>query len=394
MANDHSHGSSVATYVIVALILGVITYIEFAIVEYEIAWLSTFWILFWLVLLSIAKFVLVVMFFMHLKDDDNLYTGFFGSGMVFALGTFVVLALLFTLPATFRFFQAETPAVEPEHVEETTHAEDAGHGAEVALSEELRSRIETDGYSRPIAQILDLPRPKDHRLVLRAPGVPEEVGYTLSAEPALFGQAAGGTAQEEAASAEQDRAEGAEGPADAQDGSGQDEAAQEAGADADQQTPDEAAQQEEPPADEAVEGGAPASGWDQELGEQVYSGNCAACHQANGTGIPGAFPPLAENMPRLYAAGGGREYLIDVMLYGLQGQITVSGMTYNGVMPAWQQLSNEQIAAVLNHELTSWGNNDLIDDFSPIAPDEVEAQRGQGLSAQQVREERGALVLP
>ena len=411
MAKEHAHESSIATYVVVALVLGVITYVEFAIVEFEIAWLSSFWILFWLVLLSIAKFILVIAFFMHLKDDDNLYTGFFGSGIVFAMGTFVVLALLFTLPAAFRFFQAETPAVEPELVEEAAHGEDPG------ISEDVLTLIETDGYTRPIADILDTPRPKDQRVILLGPALAEELGFTLlpETEPldaagdveggaedvAPEGEAADAAVAADAQDPAPSAGEGAEEGADAPPGV--DEVAQEDGAPEDAPQEEgapaaEAAQEDDAPADEAAQEGAAdeeqAAAWDEALGEQVYGANCASCHQPTGQGIPGAFPPLAEHMADLYAAEGARDYLINVMLYGLQGQITVGGAPYNGVMPAWPQLSNEQIAAVLNHELTSWGNRDLLQDFQPLTPAEVEEQRGQGLTAQQVLEQREALALP
>jgi mono/diheme cytochrome c family protein len=140
---------------------------------------------------------------------------------------------------------------------------------------------------------------------------------------------------------------------------------------------------------EAAEPQAPVADFDwQQLGETTYVQNCSACHQANGQGIPGAFPPLAGHIPNLYNAEGGREYLIKVVLYGLQGQIVVDGMTYNGAMNPWGQLSNEQIAAALNHELTSWGNDQLLTNFTPIMPDEVEALRGLGLAPTQVLEAR------
>ena len=144
------------------------------------------------------------------------------------------------------------------------------------------------------------------------------------------------------------------------------------------------------PSDEVLAQAEDSFDW-QALGEQAYTGNCAACHQANGQGVPGAFPPLVEHMSTLYNAEGGREYLINVVLYGLQGEINVLGQTYNGVMPPWSQLSNEQIAAILNHELTSWGNDALLEEFTPILPDEVEAERANTLTAAQVLELRPEL---
>lgn len=135
-----------------------------------------------------------------------------------------------------------------------------------------------------------------------------------------------------------------------------------------------------------------AAGGQSQLGATTYN-NCAGCHQANGQGIPGAFPPLAGHLPDLYQAQGGRDYLIHVLLYGLQGPITVAGKSYNGSMPAWAQLSDEQIAAVLDHELQSWGNADTLKNFKPITPDEVKARRGDKLSPQDVHALRDKLEL-
>ena len=128
----------------------------------------------------------------------------------------------------------------------------------------------------------------------------------------------------------------------------------------------------------------------QQLGETTYA-NCVACHQQNGQGIVGAFPPLAGHINELYNAPGGRKYIINVVLYGLQGEIDVLGQSYNGLMAAWPQLNDEEVAATLNHELTSWGNDALLEDFSPILPEEVAAERGNALSSAQVLELRPAL---
>jgi mono/diheme cytochrome c family protein len=97
-------------------------------------------------------------------------------------------------------------------------------------------------------------------------------------------------------------------------------------------------------------------------------------------------------MPALYSADGGRDYLINVLLFGLQGPIEAAGQNYNGIMPGWSQLSDEEIAAVLNHELTSWGNEELFgEDFMLVSPEDVAAGRDDTLTAQQVHELRGSL---
>ena len=128
-------------------------------------------------------------------------------------------------------------------------------------------------------------------------------------------------------------------------------------------------------------------------GEAIYTANCVACHQATGDGLAGVFPPLAGHLPSVYNADGGREYLIETLLYGLQGQIQVDGTGYNGVMPAWAQLSDEDIAAVLNYTLTAWDNEALLSDFAEYSPEDVAAQRGQARTAAEIYELRQSLGL-
>lgn len=124
-------------------------------------------------------------------------------------------------------------------------------------------------------------------------------------------------------------------------------------------------------------------------GDAVYAGSCAVCHGAEGQGTEGAFPPLAEHAARLAAADRGYPPL--VVLYGLSGEITVEGDEYNGVMPAWDQLSDEEIAAALNVVVSGWnGAAQTTDtpDFEPYTAGDIEAARGLGLSAAQVHERR------
>lgn len=101
-------------------------------------------------------------------------------------------------------------------------------------------------------------------------------------------------------------------------------------------------------------------------GEAVYSKYCATCHQQDGEGIPGAFPPVAgadwiEGDP-------GR--LVRLVLNGMQGPITVRGKQYNNLMTPHAFLTDEQIAAVLTYVRSSFGN-----DAPPIEPSVVQAVR-------------------
>ena len=79
---------------------------------------------------------------------------------------------------------------------------------------------------------------------------------------------------------------------------------------------------------------------------------CQTCHQADGKGVPNAFPPLAGSE----IATGPSEVPIAIVLHGLQGPLTVHGTTYNGQMAAWGQFSDDDIAATLTYVRSSWGN--------------------------------------
>jgi ubiquinol-cytochrome c reductase cytochrome b subunit len=88
-------------------------------------------------------------------------------------------------------------------------------------------------------------------------------------------------------------------------------------------------------------------------GASVFTQNCASCHQANGQGQPGVFPPLAGSEIVL----GDKTRLGHILFYGLNGKIKVKGGDYNGQMPAWKgQLSDGDIAAVLTYIRSTWGN--------------------------------------
>ncbi len=87
-------------------------------------------------------------------------------------------------------------------------------------------------------------------------------------------------------------------------------------------------------------------------GAQVYATNCASCHQATGQGLAGVFPPLVGSE---YTNKDPKRH-IKIVLKGLQGSIQVAGKTYNGIMPAFAHLSDEDIAAVVTYERLAWGN--------------------------------------
>jgi mono/diheme cytochrome c family protein len=131
----------------------------------------------------------------------------------------------------------------------------------------------------------------------------------------------------------------------------------------------------------------------QDLGARVFDASCSVCHQPNGLGVPSAFPPLAGHVAESFAQRKGRDYLVRLVLFGLEGPIVVKGNTFEGTMPPWAQLSDGEIAAALDHVLTAWGNDKLVPrDFTPILPSDVAAARAQRLTATEVHALRREIV--
>jgi mono/diheme cytochrome c family protein len=102
------------------------------------------------------------------------------------------------------------------------------------------------------------------------------------------------------------------------------------------------------------------------VGKRLFTANCVACHQATGLGVAGQFPTLVGSEWVLTEGWHGDNHLIGVLLHGLQGAIQVKGETYNGAMPPWKQLKDDQIAAILTYIRSEWGNNE-----SPITAEQV-----------------------
>lgn len=90
-------------------------------------------------------------------------------------------------------------------------------------------------------------------------------------------------------------------------------------------------------------------------GEGIYNRVCFTCHQGEGKGLGGIYPPLAaadylnEDVDRA----------IKGLIYGQKGEMAVNGVIYNGEMPP-QDLTDEEIADVLTYVYNSWGNNGTV----------------------------------
>lgn len=108
------------------------------------------------------------------------------------------------------------------------------------------------------------------------------------------------------------------------------------------------------------------------VGKKVFAQTCVICHQENGFGVPGQFPPLVGTEWVLSQDWHGDNHLVKQILYGMQGPITVKNMPFNNAMAPWNQLSDQQIAAVLTYIRSSWGN-----DAPSITPEFVAKVRAE-----------------
>lgn len=87
-------------------------------------------------------------------------------------------------------------------------------------------------------------------------------------------------------------------------------------------------------------------------GKALFAAQCAACHQATGKGLPGVFPPLDGSE---WVHGDAR-VLANILLHGINGEITVAGTAYQGSMPAFAQLSDQELAGIASFIRASWSN--------------------------------------
>lgn len=116
---------------------------------------------------------------------------------------------------------------------------------------------------------------------------------------------------------------------------------------------------------------APASAQDAAAkGQQLFTQQCAVCHQATGLGVPTAFPPLKGNAVVNDANPSAH---IHAVLHGAQG-VVIDGVKYAAPMPEFgSHLSDADIVAIINHERTSWGNHG-----APVTFEQVAAERAKG----------------
>jgi cytochrome c oxidase cbb3-type subunit 2 len=95
-------------------------------------------------------------------------------------------------------------------------------------------------------------------------------------------------------------------------------------------------------------------------GKLLYNNNCMSCHQANGEGLKGAFPSLKGSSIVL---GDDLELFVNIIMLGYDARPEYAVMNAVGTD---NNLTPEEVTAIINHEKTSWGNN-----AKTVTPEEV-----------------------
>lgn len=105
-------------------------------------------------------------------------------------------------------------------------------------------------------------------------------------------------------------------------------------------------------------------------GKRLYADTCAKCHQLDGLGVAGQYPPLAGSE---WVLSPGPARMIRIVLDAVQGPIKVKGVEFNNTMTPWRDtMTDQQIASIITYVRTQkdWGHT-----ASPVTPEEVAAIR-------------------
>lgn len=90
-----------------------------------------------------------------------------------------------------------------------------------------------------------------------------------------------------------------------------------------------------------------------ERGKELYTTYCQNCHMEDGKGMESVYPPLAKaDYLKKYPVNS----IIEIIVKGQTGEITVNGAKYNAQMLPLDYLTDEQVADILNYTYNSWGN--------------------------------------
>lgn len=124
-------------------------------------------------------------------------------------------------------------------------------------------------------------------------------------------------------------------------------------------------------------------------GKQVYENICSACHQPDGKGLIGVAPPLTDSLGSYLKSEAGQNYLMSVLLIGLNGKIAISGgESFNGVMPPQGHLNNQDLADVATYVAVKLNGKENL----AFNPNDFQNARSAKINHKQLREVRRKLI--
>ncbi|MGH6931570.1 MAG: c-type cytochrome [Dongiaceae bacterium] len=127
-------------------------------------------------------------------------------------------------------------------------------------------------------------------------------------------------------------------------------------------------------------------------GAETYKKRCAICHRPNGEGVAGVYPPLDQTLGHFMVVQSGRDYLVDVVVVGLGGTITVGEKKYIGQMKLVPPLADQEAADVLNYVLATFNQASLPADSRPFDAMEIATRRATPQTPTEIAKRRQSIV--
>jgi mono/diheme cytochrome c family protein len=99
-----------------------------------------------------------------------------------------------------------------------------------------------------------------------------------------------------------------------------------------------------------------------ENGKSIYSTYCMSCHMDDGNGLEGVYPSLVKT-----SSLADKNRLVKIITQGIRGPIEVKGVHYDAEM-AGMEMSDQDVADVINYIRNTWGNKSSLIKSSEVAP--------------------------
>jgi mono/diheme cytochrome c family protein len=138
----------------------------------------------------------------------------------------------------------------------------------------------------------------------------------------------------------------------------------------------------------------PAFGAD-DIGQKMFKERCALCHQEDAHGAAGVAPSLVGTLASYLESAEGKRYLAQILISGMIGPIDTEGHKFSGMMPSFrEELSDSEIAAIINYVLGTFNGVSDTGATAPIAPRDVTAAGASNPVATGTRALRQSLKAP